>query len=91
MTIRDIQPDKLVDARKPIAAICHGAQILSAAGVIKGRRISAFPACAPEVTAAGGEYVGVPLHAAVTDGNMVTGPVWTAHVEWLKQFFALLG
>ena len=43
------------------------------------------------MTAAGGEYVGVPLHAAVTDGNMVTGPVWTAHVEWLKQLFAILG
>ena len=43
MTTRNIQPDKLADARKPITAICHGAQILSAAGVIKGRRISAFP------------------------------------------------
>jgi protease I len=40
---------------KPIAAICHAAQILTAAGVAKGRRISAYPACGPEVTAAGGE------------------------------------
>jgi protease I len=79
------------EANKPIAAICHGAQILAAAGVVKGRRISAYPACAPEVTAAGGEYVNLPIEGAVTDKNYVTGPAWTAHVEWLKQFLAVLG
>lgn len=79
------------EVKKPIASICHGAQILTAAGVVKGRKISAYPACGPEVTAAGGEYVNLPLEAAVTDCNYVTGPAWTAHVEWLKQFLALLG
>jgi protease I len=78
-------------AKKPIASICHGAQILTAADVVKGRRISAYPACGPEVTAAGGEYVSLPLEGAVTDRNYVTGPAWTAHVEWLKQFLVLLG
>ncbi len=53
-------------------------------------KISAYPACAPEVTAAGGQYVDIPLSSAVTDGNMVTGPAWTAHVEWLKQLLAIL-
>jgi protease I len=76
---------------KPIAALCHAAQILAAAGVVKGRKISAYPACAPDVTLAGGEFVDLPLDGAITDGNYVTGPVWTAHVEWLKQFLALLG
>jgi len=79
------------DAGKPIAAICHAAQILTAAGVAKGRRISAYPACGPEVTAAGGEYVSVPFERAVTDGNLVTGPAWTAHVDWLRQFLVVLG
>jgi len=78
------------EANKPIASICHGAQILAAAGVLKGRRISAYPACGPEVTAAGGEYVELPLESAFTDRNYVTGPAWTAHVEWLKQFLRLL-
>jgi deglycase len=78
------------EAKKPIAAICHGAQILAAAGVIKGRRISAYPACGPEVIAAGGEFVSLPFEGAVTDGNIVTGPAWTAHVAWLKQFLAIL-
>jgi len=78
-------------ADKPIAAICHGAQILTAADVVKGRKISAYPACGPEVTQAGGEYVSVPFETAITDGNFVTGPAWTAHVEWLKQFIHLLG
>ncbi|MDQ3816684.1 MAG: DJ-1/PfpI family protein [Acidobacteriota bacterium] len=79
------------ESGKPIAALCHGAQVLAAAGVIKGRRVSAYPAVGPEVTAAGGEFVSVGFEEAVTDGNMVTGPAWTAHVEWLRQFLAVLG
>ena len=79
------------EVNKPIATLCHGAQVLAAAGVIKGRRVSAYPAVGPEVTAAGGEFVSVPFEAAITDGNLVTGPAWTAHVEWLKQFLAVLG
>jgi protease I len=78
-------------AGKPIAAICHAAQILAAAGVLKGRKINAYPACAPEVTLAGGTFVSLPLEDAITDRNYVTGPAWTAHVAWLKQFLALLG
>jgi protease I len=79
------------EASKPIAAICHAAQILSAAGVVKGRRISAYPACGPEVTMAGGEFVSLPFEGALTDKNFVTGPAWTAHVAWLKQFLQVLG
>lgn len=78
-------------AGKPIAAICHGAQILTAAGVVQGRRISAYPACAPEVRAAGGEYVSVEMDQAVTDGNFVTAPAWPAHPQWMAQFLKLLG
>ena len=62
----------------------------AAADVVRGRKVSAYPACGPEITTAGGEFVSVPFEAAVTDGNLVTGPAWTAHVEWLKQFLALL-
>lgn len=76
---------------KPIAAICHAAQILAAAGVVKGRKVSAYPAVGPEVTAAGGKFVKVGLEEAVTDGNLVTGPAWTAHVAWLRQFLSVLG
>ena len=79
------------EADKPIAGIFHAAQILTAAGVVKGRRVSAYPAVGPEVTAAGGEFVKLGLEEAVTDGNLVTGPAWTAHVEWLRQFLAVLG
>ncbi len=79
------------EAGKPIAAICHGAQLLSAAGVVKGRKMNAYPACGPEVIAAGGEYVPLQFHEAMTDGNLVTGPAWTAHVEWIRQFLAVLG
>jgi protease I len=62
------------EAGKPIAAICHGAQLLSAAGVLGGRQCSAYPACAPEVTAAGGRYTEIPVDRAIVDGNLVTAP-----------------
>ncbi|MDC8757456.1 DJ-1/PfpI family protein [Janthinobacterium fluminis] len=78
-------------AGKPIAAVCHGAQLLAAAGVIDGKRISAYPACAPEVRLAGGHYAEIDVSAAVTDGNFVTAPAWPAHPQWLAQFLTLLG
>jgi protease I len=77
--------------KKPIASICHGAQILAAAGVVKGRQLTCYPAVAPEVKAAGGEYYEVPVHKAMTDGNLVTAPAWPAHPEWLAQFLMVLG
>ncbi len=76
---------------KPVAAICHGAQILTAAGVVKGRKVSAYPAVGPEVTLAGGEYADIRADQAVTDGNLVTAPAWPAHPEWLAKFLEVLG
>ncbi|MDM5177397.1 DJ-1/PfpI/YhbO family deglycase/protease [Massilia sp. CCM 8695] len=78
-------------ANKPIAAVCHGAQLLAAADVIRGKRISAYPACSPEVRMAGGEYAQIEVDQAVTDGNFVTAPAWPAHPQWLAQFLTLLG
>ncbi|TAH36384.1 MAG: DJ-1/PfpI family protein [Planctomycetota bacterium] len=77
--------------RKPIAAICHGLQLLAAAGVLKGRTATAYPACAPEVKAAGGNWVDAPIDGAVVDGNLVTAPAWPAHPAWLSRFLAVLG
>ncbi|THB68339.1 MAG: DJ-1/PfpI family protein [Desulfovibrio sp.] len=79
-----------VNADKPIAAICHGPQILAAAGVIKGRKVSTYPACKPEVTMAGAEYADIPIDGAFTDGKLVTAPAWPAHPAWLKQFNEVL-
>jgi len=76
---------------KPVAAICHGPQILTAAGVIKGRKVSAYPAVGPEVKLAGGTYAEIAIDQAVTDGNLVTAPAWPAHPAWLAQFFEVLG
>lgn len=79
------------EAGKPVAAVCHGAQLLAAANVIRGKRISAYPACAPEVTLAGGTYADIAVTDAVTDGQFVTAPAWPAHPAWLAQFVKLLG
>ncbi len=78
-------------ANKPIAAICHGAQLLAAADVIKGKNVSAYPACSPEVTLAGGTYADIEVTEAATDGNLVTAPAWPAHPAWIAQFLAVLG
>lgn len=78
-------------ANKPIAAICHGAQLLAAAGVITGRACSAYPACGPEVTAAGGKFADIPVDQAHVDDNLVTAPAWPAHPDWLAKFLQVLG
>ncbi|MFO7588019.1 MAG: DJ-1/PfpI family protein [Gemmatimonadota bacterium] len=76
---------------KPIAAICHGLQLLAAAGALEGRRCTAYPACGPEMRAAGGEYVEVPVSEAVVDGTLVSAPAWPAHPEWIAKFLEVLG
>jgi protease I len=80
-----------VSERKPIAAICHAAQILAAAEVIQGRRVSGYPTCAPEVQLAGGEYVETPPDGAIRDDNLVTGFAWSAHPQFLALFLEALG
>lgn len=79
------------DAGKPIAAICHGAQVLAAAGVVKGRSCSAYPAVGPDVRVAGGEFVDIAVDQAHRDGNLVTAPAWPAHPQWLATFLEVLG
>ena len=83
------------NSNKPIAAICHGPQLLAAAGVLregplKGKRLNAYPACGPEVELAGGTFELVDFHDAVVDGKLVTGPAWTAHPAWLARFLEVL-
>jgi protease I len=78
-------------ADKPIAAICHGAQILAAAGVIDGKSCSCYPAVSPDVTRSGGTYVDIAMDQAHTCGKLVTAPAWPAHPAWLAQFLAVLG
>jgi protease I len=78
-------------ANKPIAAICHGPQILVTADVLKGKKATCYPAVGPDITTAGGEYVDVPVTDAVTDGKLVTAPAWPAHPKWIAAFLKVLG
>jgi protease I len=80
-----------VKANKPIASLCHGAQILAAAGVLAGKKCSAYPAVGPDVTQAAGTFVNLGMTEAIADGNLVTGPAWSAHPAWLAKFLAILG
>jgi protease I len=81
------------DTKKPIAAICHGPQLLAAAGVIRGRECNAYPAVRPELEAAGAKWVeaSAGLDCAHVDGNLVTAPAWPAHPAWIREFLKVLG
>ncbi len=76
---------------KPVAAICHGIQILTAAGVVKGRKLTAYPAVGPEVTLAGGTFQSIPIDGAFVDGNLVTSPAWPAHANFIREFLKIMG
>jgi protease I len=76
---------------KPTAAICHGPQILTAAGVVTGRTVSSYPAVGPEVTLGGGTAADIQVDQAVTDGTLVSAPAWPAHPAWIAQFLEVLG
>ena len=76
---------------KPIAAICHGLQVLVAADVLEGKSCTAYPACGPDIMKVGGLYVHIPADEALVDGNLVTAPAWPAHPNWLAEFLKLLG
>lgn len=78
------------ETNKPIAAICHGAQLLAAAKAISGKRVSAYPACSPEVESAGGKYASIEVTDAIVDGNLVTAPAWPAHPQWLAKYLRVL-
>lgn len=79
------------ETSRPIAAICHGVQVLTAAGAVHGKACTAYPAVGPEVKAAGGKWVETPVNQAHADGNLVTAPAWPAHPQWLAKFLELLG
>ena len=78
-------------SNKPIASVCHGAQVLAAAGILKGRACSCYPAVGPDVTTAGGTFVDIAVDQAHVDGNLVTAPAWPAHPDWLAKFLKVLG
>jgi protease I len=84
---------QFASAGKPIASICHGQQILAAAGVIEGKRCTAYPAVRPDVERAGATWCEVndSFSNAYVDGNLVTAPAWPAHPEWIRKFLQVLG
>ncbi len=79
------------EANKPIAAICHGPQVLAAAKTLEGKTCTAYPAVGPDVKNAGAKWCDVPVDQACVDGNLVTAPAWPAHPAWLAKFLTVLG
>jgi protease I len=81
------------EMNKPIAAVCHGPQILAAAGVVEGKRCTAYPAVKPELVRAGATWcdVNATFTSAVVDGQWVTAAAWPGHPEWIRKFLQVLG
>ncbi len=79
------------DKNLPVAAICHGPQILAVTGKIQGKKMTAYPAVGPELVLAGADYVEAPVDAAVVDGNLVTSPAWPGNTAICREFAKLLG
>jgi len=79
------------DTKKPIASMCHGAQVLAAADVLRGKTCSCYPAVSPDVTRSGGTFADIGMTEAVADGNLVSAPAWPAHPAWLSKFLMVLG
>lgn len=79
------------ETNKPVAAICHGIQVLTTARVLQGRTLTAYVAVGPDIELAGGHWKNVPADQAVVDGNLVTSPAWPGHQAILKEFYTLLG
>ena len=79
------------EENKPVAAICHGIQVLTTARVLEGRTLTAYVAVGPDIELAGGTWKNVPADQAVVDGNLVTSPAWPGHQAILKEFYKLLG
>jgi len=75
----------------PIAAVCHGVQVLAAADVVRGREVTGYPACGPEAKAAGAKWQDIAIDAAYADANIVTSPAWPAHPAWLAKFLEVMG
>ncbi len=78
---------------KPIASICHGQQVLVAAGVLEGKVCTAYPAVKPDLIRAGATWgeVNETFSNAYVDGNLVTAAAWPGHPEWMAKFLHLLG
>jgi protease I len=81
------------EADKPIASICHGQQVLAAAGVVEGKLCTAYPAVKPDLMRAGAKWgeVNETFSNAYVDGNLVTAAAWPGHPEWMRKFLELLG
>jgi protease I len=82
---------KFADTNKPLAAICHGPQILAAAGVLKGKSLTSYPGLKPEIEQAGGKFQKVDPTDVVTDGNLITSPIYLGHPKWMRAFIKALG
>ncbi len=79
------------ETNKPVASICHGAQILTASGVLEGRKLTSYPTVEPEIKLAGGEYQSISVDGVYVDGNLVSSPAWPAHPSFMKEFLNLMG
>jgi protease I len=75
------------ETNKPVAVVCHGIEIVSAAGVIRGRTVTTVAKCALDAEQGGAKYVNEPI---VVDGNLVTARTWHDNAPFMREFMKML-
>ena len=76
------------DANKPVAVVCHGVEIVAAAGVLHGRKMTTVAKCALDITQCGGTYLNEPC---VVDGNLISAGTWHDYgTPFMKVFIKQL-
>lgn len=77
----------ITEAGKPVASVCHGIEILAAAGVLHGKKATTVAKCKLDVESFGGEYVD---REVVASGNIVTARTWHDNPAWMRTFLQML-
>ncbi len=75
------------EANKPVAVVCHGIEIVTAADCIRGRTVTTVAKCAYDAEQGGATYVDEPV---VVAGNLVTARTWHDNTPFMKKFMEML-
>ena len=78
---------KIFAAGKPVGVTCHGIEIVSAAGIIRGKTCTTVAKCALDVEQGGGKYVDQPI---VRQGNLITSRTWHDYAPFFREFIPML-
>jgi protease I len=78
----------LCEHGRPVASVCHGIEILAAAGVLRGKKVTTVKKCRFDAEVVGATYLDEPV---VVDGNLICARTWHDNHLWMREFIRQLG